>query len=208
MMLSNPELVLDAVVDAVPLPVMVVDARGRVLGGNEAAARLLSYSLAEMRELLHVTDVYHRPDDARAAFRAATDAGGAAATEVVIRLRGGELVPCRVHVRLLGPGGTEGSVGVIEDLREVQGLSRRLEDATRQIVASEKRAAVTALASQAAHELSQPLMAAMGNVELALMAPGLESKLVGRLEKTYEQLERIRAIVAEFVRLTGSRTVP
>lgn len=208
MLISNPAEVLDALVDAVPLPVMVADARGRVLGGNEAAAAFLGYNLAEMRELLHVSDVYHRPDDARAAHRAALDAGGAASTEVVIRLRGGELVPSRIHVRLLGAGGAEGSLGVIEDLREVQALSRRLEDATRQIVASEKRAAVTALASQAAHELSQPLMAAMGNVELALMAPNLDNKLAGRLEKTYEQLERIRAIVSEFVRLTGTRSVP
>ncbi|MBM4365603.1 MAG: PAS domain S-box protein [Deltaproteobacteria bacterium] len=207
-MFEHPEAVLAALLDAVPLPVVVTDARGRILHGNGAASQLFSYSLAEMRDFLHVSDLYHRPDDARGALRAARDGGGAAASQVLLRSRGGELIPARVHVRILGDAGSAGSLGVIEDLREVQDLSRRLEDATRQIVASEKRAAVVALAGQAAHELSQPLMAAMGNVELALMAPGLDPKLAARLDKTYEQLERMRGIVSDFVRMTGTRSAP
>ena len=92
--------------------------------------------------------------------------------------------------------------------REVQELARRLEDVTGQVVASEKRASVIALSAQAAHELSQPLMAAMGNIELALMAPDMEARLAARLRKTYSQLERMRAIVGDFVRMTATRSLP
>jgi PAS domain S-box-containing protein len=204
-----PAGLAEALFGMCPLPIMVADAEGRVTHANPAAAGFCGYSTEELRTLLHVSDLYHRIDDARAVMRAAKEDIGES-LEVVLRLRGGELVPCRIHARMLrdASGGFAGTVGVIEDRREVIELSRRLEDVTGQVVASEKRAAVIALSAQAAHELSQPLMAAMGNIELALMDAELEARLANRLRKTYSQLERMKGIVGDFVRLTATRTLP
>ena len=185
----------------------MADSRGRITAGNAAAVLFFGYTSHELRHLVHVSDLYQHVDEAREVMQGARQ-GGAEGVVVTVRTRSGELVPARIHARLLRDAENEvvGTVGLIEDLREVQDLSQRLEDATGQIIASEKRAAVVAIASQAAHELSQPLMAAMGNIELVLMQSGLESRLIGRLEKTYVQLERMKAIVGDFVRMTGTRS--
>lgn len=206
-MLELPPGLAEALFDAAPVPVVVADSRGRVTAGNSAAVLFFGYTSHELRHLVHVSDLYQHVDEAREVMQGAR-LGAAEGVVVTVRTRSGELVPAKVHARILrdASGEVVGTVGAIEDLREVQELSRRLEDATGQIVASEKRAAVVAVASQAAHELSQPLMAAMGNIELALMQTGLEPKLVGRLEKTYVQLERMKAIVGDFVRMTGARS--
>lgn len=211
-MLDAPERVLAALLDLLPEPVLVADPRGRVVYGNPAACALLGYPLLEVRSLLHVSDLYQRPEDARRALRAARDGDGqsGAPVDVTIRSRAGEAIPAKVHIRLLrgADGSALGTIGVIEDQREVVDLSRRLEEASVQVVASEKRAAVVALAAKAAHDLSQPLMAAMGNVELVLLQKGLDPRVVERLERTYEQLERLKAIVADFVKMTGTRSLP
>lgn len=198
----------EAVFDASPVPVVVADLRGRILAGNPAAVLFFGYTSQELRNLVHVSDLYHHVDEAREVMQGAREAG-TEGVEVTIRTRSGELVPARVHARLLrdASGEVVATAGLIEDLREVQDLAKRLEDATGQVVASEKRAAVVAVASRAAHELSQPLMAAMGNIELALMQPGLDNKMAARLEKTYTQLERMRAIVGDFVKMTATRSV-
>ena len=210
-MLADPAA-LPALLDLLPQPVLFADPRGRVTFGNPAACALLGYPLLELRTLLHVSDIYHRTDDARRVLRAAKDGGGQTLVpvEVMLRTRTGEIIPARVHARVVtGVDGTAaGSIGVIEDQREIVDLSRRLEDASAQVVASEKRAAVVALAAKAAHDLSQPLMAAMGNIELVLLHPHLDAKITTRLDRTYEQLERLRTIVSDFVRMTSSRSNP
>lgn len=211
-MLDEPARVLGALLDLLPEPVLLADHRGRVVYGNPAACALLGYPMLEVRSLLHVSDLYHRPEDARRALAAAKagDGQSSAPVDVTIRTRAGELIPAKVHIRLHhGADGTLlGSVGVLEDQRQVADLSRRLEEASAQVVASEKRAAVVAMASKAAHDLSQPLMAAMGNVELVLLHKGLDPRVAERLERTYEQLERLKAIVADFVKMTGTRSLP
>jgi len=201
---------LQALLDVLPQPVLFADPRGRVTFGNPAACALLGYPLLELRTLLHVSDVYQRTEDPRRVLRALKDGGGHTLqpVDVLLRTRSGEIIPARVHARLLrSPDGTlGGTLGVLEDQREIVDLSKRLEDASSQVVASEKRAAVVALAAKAAHDLSQPLMAAMGNIELILMQPELDPAVVTRLDRAYEQLERLRGIVADFVRMTGNRS--
>ncbi len=207
---DDPARVLAALLDMLPQPVLFADVRGRVVHGNPAACALLGYPLLEVRSLLHVSDIYHRAEDARRVLHAAKEGTDehSPAVDVMLRARSGELVSARIRVRVYraADGAVLGTIGVVEDQREVADLTRRLEEAANQVVASEKRAAVVALASKSAHDLSQPLMAAMGNLELLLLQPGLDNKVAAKLERAYEQLERIRAIVSDFVRMTGVRT--
>lgn len=208
---GDPAIALEALLELLPQPVLFADKRGRLVYANPAACALLGYPLLELRSLLHVSDVYHRPEDARRVLRAARDAGGQTErpVDVMVRTRSGEVVPARIHARVHvdAQGLIIGTMGVFEDVREVSDLSRRLDDAATQVVASEKRAAVVSVVAKAAHDLSQPLMAAMGNIELARMQPNLDAKISTRLERTYEQLERLQGIVVEFVRMTSTRSV-
>lgn len=206
---ADPALTLYALLDVLPQPVLFADRRGRLVHGNPAACALLGYALLDLRGLLHVSDVYHRPDDARSVLRAAKSGGTQTdrPVDVMLRTRSGVVVPARIHARIHSNAAGEvlGTIGVFEDVREVSDLSRRLEEAANQVVASEKRAAALAIAAKTAHDLSQPLMAAMGNVELVLMQANLNGPNTRHLERAYEQLERLRDIVDDFVRMTARR---
>jgi PAS domain S-box-containing protein len=205
--LPHPDRLLDLVLDLDTHGVLMADSQGRVIYGNPTACAMLGYSTLELETLVHVTDIYYRPDDARRVMRSARE-DNAIGVEVMVRTRSGELVPARVHARVHrdGEGNTLGTVGVIEDLREVVDLNRRLEEAARQVISSERRAAVLDASTQMANELNQPLMAAMGNIELTLMEPALDSRTRGRLERVYEQLERLQALSADFARRVTTRS--
>jgi hypothetical protein len=127
--------------------------------------------------------------------------------EAMLRTRSGELIPARVHARLLrgSDGAPAGTVGILEDQRELLDLHRRLDEAASQVIASERRAAVLDITSQSVNELSQPMMAAMGNIELALMEPELDTRVAARLERAYEQLERLQMLTSSFARRGAAR---
>ncbi len=206
---ADPALALYALLDVLPQPVLFADRRGRLVHGNPAACALLGYALSDLRGLLHVSDVYHRPEDARSVLRAAKSGGGQTQrpVDVMLRTRSGEVIPAQIHARIHtgAEGENLGTIGVFDDVREVSDLSRRLEEAANQVAASEKRAAALAIAAKAAHDLSQPLMAAMGNVELVLLQANLDATNTRQLERAYEQLERLRDIVNDFVRVAARR---
>lgn len=203
---ASPQQLLNALLDMEVHGVLVADAQGRVTFGNPAACALLGYNMIELQTMVHVTDVYYRPDDSRKVMAAAREEGSPA-VEVMLRTRSGELVPVRMHARVLtrSDGSFAGTVGLVEDQRELLDLHRRLEEAASQVIASERRAAVLDTTSQTANDLSQPMMAAMGNIELALMEPDLEPRVAARLERAYEQLERLQVLAATFARRGTTR---
>jgi PAS domain S-box-containing protein len=211
MHLPGAEL-FERLLDAVPAPVMVADLRGNILLVNRATERALGYRAGDAQGRLHVGDVYHRLEDARrvlARLRSRPAGAPADASEVTLRARNGELVPVRLTASLLhGPDGAPiGTLGVFEDQREIVSLTRRLEDAARQVEESERRAAGVASIGAVVHELAQPLTAAMGNVEMLLLEDTLPAPAKDRLRRTYEQLDRLRTYVNQLAR-SGRRSAP
>ncbi len=210
--LDNAQQNLTSLLDMLPVAVLFADTRGRISFGNPAACALLGFSTIEVQTLLHVSDIYHRADDARRVLKAARDGGGLSATpvDVVLRSRSGELIAAKVHVRIVfdAAGTVTGTMGVLVDQRQLGELGRRLEDAAAQVISSERRSAVVKVAGMVAHDVSQPLMAAMGTIELILLHKNLDAKISTRLARTYEQLERLRGIMTDFVKVTGTRSGP
>ncbi len=205
MALTGTDL-LDRLLDVVPAPVIVADLRGRVLLVNAATERALGYRAAEAQGQLHVTDVYHRVDEARRVLaRLRARGGGPSAPEpfdVTLRARNGELVPVRLTASLLrdAAGAEVATLGVFEDRREHIALGKRLEEAAGQVEAIERRAAGVAAIGSVVHEMAQPLTAAMGNVEMLLLDPSLSSPTRERTQRTYEQLERLRGFLGQIAR--------
>lgn len=193
-----------------PSPTIVADLEGRLVLFNPAAVSVLGYSANEARDHLHVTDLYHLPEDARRVVRGlrrpqAEGAGPPAQErfEVTLRARNGELIPVRLTASLLhGSDGTAvASLGVFEDRREYIALGKRLEDAAVQVETIERRAVGVATIAETVHEMAQPLTAAMGNVEMVLLDGELPEPTSSRLERAYDQLERLRGIVSRFARV-------
>lgn len=199
---------LERLLATVPAAIVACDLRGYVQVFSPAAERLLGHRAPRPLERLHVAELYHRVDDARAVMAQLQAAGGTPVgpVEVLLRARRGEVVPSRLMASFVydRAGNAVGTVGCFEDRREASGLQRRLDDVTEQVVQSERRTSALQVASHAAHELSQPLMAAMGNIELLVLAPGMAPEVVNRLERAYAQLERMRRTVSDFAKIAAA----
>jgi PAS domain S-box-containing protein len=189
--------------DASPSPVIGVDLRGRIHLFSRSAEETLGYTADEARAHLHVTDLYHRPDDARRVMNALRGEGpaGRPTLELTLRARNGELVPVLLTATLVhdAAGAIVGTLGFFLDRREAISMGARLEEAADQVIASERRAANVSSAAAAAYELSQPLTAAMGHLEI-LLESELPPASRERAARAYAQLERIGRIAATLVR--------
>lgn len=197
---------LPRLLEACPDPVIAADLRGRVLVFNGAAERLLGYSHAEAMADLHVDDLFAAAGDARrvmARMRAAEDRT-ITSQKVRLRSRVGEAIEVLLSAALVHDfaGRPVASVGLFRDDRVNRSLASRLAAATEQLVASEKRNAAVAVAGATAHELNQPLTAAMGLLEMSLLEAAQNGAEAERLERAHRQLHRMKDIVS---RLSGVR---
>lgn len=197
-----PADILGALLDVVPSAVVICGVDGRVLLLNPAGQRALGYRADDIPRL-HVTDLYHRLDEARRVKRWLREGRtNPVGFDVTLRSRTGELIPARVSAVILtdASGADVGSVGVFEDRRHELALDARLEEAAGQVEESERRAAATASIGASVHEISQPLAAAMGNVELILLDTSLPEATRDRAQRSWDQLDRLRGVVARLAR--------
>ncbi len=208
MIVPDVEL-FDRLLEILPSPVAVSDRAGLIVLFNSAAEALLGYSQTEALGL-HASELYQYPELAprlMARLRSSDGHGGSAAepTEVVLRSRDGTPIPARMAACLLrdANGQPAGVVAVYTDLRETRALERGLDQAKAQVSAAERRAARLSAASNLTHAMSQPLTAAMGNIELALM--NRDPSGHERLQRCFEQLERIAQIHQELTGVLVSR---
>lgn len=204
--LTRTRGLLDRLCDSAPLALVTADQRGRVLRLNPAAEALLGYRNEDAVQHLHSADLYADPADAGRVLGSLRANGGAVVElpEVRLRSRSGEQIPARLIAGDLvdAQGEPEGSFVLLTDLREVEGLRARLEEAAERIIENERRVATVRAAGNVAHELNQPLTAAMGTIEILELRRDLPEDVANRLSRVYGQLERMARIVRELDEFT------
>lgn len=178
--------------DALPFPVFYLGAGGyTLLSGNTACARVYGYRTEDLAGM--PTDaLFHRPDDhARLIERVSHLRGPEEGVDLVLRTRQGDPAPARSWLVRAEDGRI---VLVLADRRDNVAAQRRIDELVGQLVVVEQRADSLA-AGTLTHALSQPLMAAMGNIELLLLSGDAPAEVAPRLERAYEQLDRVRQIL-------------
>ena len=207
--LSLADDFLERLIDASPDPILCSDLKGKILLYNRAAEEGLGYPPLEARTRLHVTELYADEEEAGKILHSIRTSRPRRVEGYRLRIRSrtGETIPillsaAEIHDREGNPVAT---VGVFRDTRESDSLASRLREATNRLIHSEKRSAAVALAGATAHELNQPLTSVMGIVEL-LMATDRSESEVERLERAYEQLERMAEIVRDLSKVTQYKT--
>lgn len=200
---------LERLIDASPDPIICSDLKGKILLYNRAAEEVLGYTPLEARTRLHVTDLYADDEEASKILHSirTSQPRRVEAYRLRIRSRNGETIPILLSAAEINDrkGLPVATVGVFRDTRESDSLASRLREATNRLIHSEKRSAAVALAGATAHELNQPLTSVMGIVEL-LMAGDRPEPEVQRLERAYEQLERMAEIVRDLSKVTQYKT--
>ena len=190
-----------------PNPILCSDPRGRIMTFSPAAERSLGYEAEYVIRELHVSDLYADPADARrvlAEIRCSVD-GMLRDLPVRLRARSGEHIPVLLSAAEVEDeaGQLLATVGMFRDQRAEQGLRERLQQATRQLIRSERRASTVSAAKAAAHELNQPLTALMGALEMLDLRTDLPEDVQRRLERMYRQMDRM----AEIVRGLGQQSL-
>ncbi|MCB2188184.1 MAG: sensor domain-containing diguanylate cyclase [Deltaproteobacteria bacterium] len=115
---------LASLVSLCPDSIIGVDRQGVVCMFNEAAERLTGWRAEDVLGSLSITEFYDQPESARAVKKALyrAERGGVGRLEemdVVVRGRGGALLPVRLSAILLFHNGHEvGSVGFFHDVSE------------------------------------------------------------------------------------------
>lgn len=192
---------LDALLHSLPHPVIATNREGRILIFNRAAERLLGTPRQAAMDEHLVGDFFVDPAEVPRLERAlsAPLTGDARSHDVRVRTMLGEQVPVRFYGTSVRNerGRVVAFVGLLQDMRELTTLSRRLEETTRQLIETEVRATEAIGGRNMVHELNQPLTVAMGSIELLATRGDLPEDVLERLERTYDQLRRMADLVRE-----------
>lgn len=166
-----------------------VDAAGRVVTWNRASERLVGVSSDDAKGRLFGIEVARAKDVDHWREMWETLLGdGVMAREIVLLDASGEDVPVHLEGRLLRDGNEiRGAVLVGLDLR----IRRALE---KQVLQSQKMAAVGLLAAGIAHEINNPLSGVVGYSKL-LLERQLEPNIREKVERIAQSGERCRKIV-------------
>lgn len=200
---------LERLIDASPDPIVCANLEGKILLYNRAAEAVLGYTQLEARTRLHVNDLYGDEKESQLILKKirSNSLRRVENHRARIRARNGETIPILISAAEIHDqaGKPVATVGIFRDTRESDSLASRLRQATERLIRSEKRSAAVALAGATAHELNQPLTSVMGIVEIMLAVERSESE-EKRLERAYEQLERMAEIVRDLSKVTQFKT--
>ena len=147
--MSDPGIAatMPSLLSAMPLPLVIANTEGRLLVFNPAAEATFGYPASEALEHLALLDLFEREEDLVRQLEFSGER-----TQATLRAADGE----RFLARLSSTQVDALTILIIEDLRPVQALERRLSETSRQLVDAERRASNPHL-SQAPHHLNQPL---------------------------------------------------
>lgn len=91
---------------------------------------------------------------------------------------------------------------------ELEALNRKIREQQESVIEEERLKMLLQMAGATAHELNQPLMALMGNIQLLEMDATLPAPLAGRVKKITAAANRISAIVQKMQTLRHEEPKP
>ena len=181
-----------------PVPALAFDKRNHLLFINEMASLLLGLrGDIQLADLL-VSEFFVDPQQASRVRRDAEEypTGDTLEVELLLRDMRGEPIPVRAYVECLRKDDAVVAYSAMfVDIRDMVALNRRLEDTTRQLLSAQQRFDTVERGRSVAHELNQPLTVAMGTLELLSATSAFPEPVMARLERIYEQLQRMARIV-------------
>jgi two-component system NtrC family sensor kinase len=198
------EKLIQSIVDGI----VVVDTKGNVLIFNEGMEQLTGYSASEIMKKGHLASFYDIQVAKENMKKMRSDQFGSYGklnpTSMTIRAKSGEEVPVTLSASLLTIDGKEvGSVGVFTDMREILKIRKELEDASIQLIQSQKIASIGRMAAGVAHEINNPLSGILIYTELLKESLNDKPEYLKDLQEIIDQTLRCKKIASELLEFSG-----
>ncbi len=209
-MLKDERETLQAVLDHLPLGVVLAKPSGEILLGNQRLEQILRHPVIPTPDIAaHAQWVAFHADETRVKAEEfplirAMETGKPVSAEEYLYQRGDGT---RAWISLAAApimderGTVTGGVVTIADIEQ----QKRAESA---LIQSEKLAAVGRLAASISHEINNPLEAVTNLLYLAGQEPSLPEETRGYLQQAEQELERVSQIVSHTLRFHRQSTRP
>jgi PAS domain S-box-containing protein len=198
------EKLIQSIVDGI----VVVDTKGNVLIFNEGMEQLTGYSASEIIKKGHLASFYDIQVAKENMKKMRSDQSGPYGklnpTSMTIRAKSGEEIPVTLSAALLTIDGKEvGSVGVFTDMREILKIRKELEDASIQLIQSQKIASIGRMAAGVAHEINNPLSGILIYTELLKESLNDKPEYLKDLQEIIDQTLRCKRIASELLEFSS-----
>jgi PAS domain S-box-containing protein len=193
----------DNLIDSSPDGIIAADLEGKIVLFNAGARQILGYS--EKEALALPVDALFPAGGTREVMRKlrGPDHGGPGKLlrqRVILRTRDGREVPVSLSASMVREDGREtATVGTFRDLRPIERMEKKLEEARAQLFGAEKLASLGKLAAGIAHEINNPLSGVLIYANLILEDMGAQSAHADDLRCIIQETTRCKAIVRDLL---------
>ena len=177
--------------------IVVTDMEGNIIIFNKGAEEILGYKAEEVMGKMNIRNIY-LPGVAKEVMEKIRSpdydgVGRVKSLPIVHRNRKGEYINGSLSACIIydDNGNEIASIGIFTDLRPIINIEKQLRETQKQLIQSEKLAAMGKLTSQIAHERNNPIYGIMNTLELLKTEIPSDSKRRRILDMSLSEAQRV-----------------
>ncbi len=202
--LRESESLVRSILEASPVPVVMVRAEDGLVIYESPATRKLFGQMQVSGEPTYISDLYVNPEDRRRYLALLREKGTMEGFEVQLRRADGKAIWASLTASLIEYQGEEMIVASAYDLTEQRAAEQQMARQREALYQSEKLSALGALLAGVAHELNNPLSVVVGHAQL-MKETAEDPRTVQRAEKIGNAADRCSRIVKSFLAMARQR---
>ncbi len=202
--LRESESLVRSILEAAPVPVVMVRAEDGLVIYESPASRRIFGQMQQFGEPSYIGDLYVNPEERRRYLALLREKGTVEGYEVQLRRADGEVIWASLTASLIEYQGEEMIVASAYDLTERHAVEEQMNRQREALYQSEKLSALGALLAGVAHELNNPLSVVVGHAQLMKETAG-DPRIVQRAVKIGNAADRCSRIVKSFLAMARQR---
>ena len=202
--LRESESLVRSILEASPVPVVMVRAEDGLVIYESPASRRIFGRMQQSGEPSYIADLYVNPEDRVRYLAELRDKGTVEGYEVLLRRADGQPIWVSLTASLIEYQGEEMIVASAYDLTERHAVEEQMARQRDALYQSEKLSALGALLAGVAHELNNPLSVVVGHAQLMKETAG-DPRVVARATKIGNAADRCSRIVKSFLAMARQR---